>query len=218
MLIKKNYISLILVIFAASFYAQAQNQKANTIKDLETEYKQLVEKAKKNSTDVDFVRFRAVYFELIVNESKVLEAPNREAMVEAFEKQDFKKGVELAEVVLDYEFGNRGLHLAVEDAYRKIGDTEKADFHRDIAKKIMDGILKSADGKTQKTAYKVLSIREEYIIMRELGYEVEMQALLSGEDGQMFDLLSGKDKKTGKAVNIYFNICSFFGCETKPKN
>jgi hypothetical protein len=112
--------------------------------------------------------------------------------------------------VLDYEFVNRGLHLATEDAYRKIGNGAKADVHKNVAEKLLRALLASGDGKSAETAYHVLSIGEEYFIMRQFGYTVSSQSLLMVKD-RPYDLLNGKDPKTGKDVSVYFDISSFFG-------
>ncbi len=68
-------------------------------------------------------------------------------------------------------------------------------------------------GSTKETAYKVNSIAEEYAIMRKLGLRVGMQALIMGEDGHPYDMLSGTDPNTGEKRDVWFDIKSFFGKE-----
>lgn len=178
-------------------------------------YVQLVERAKKNDLTVSFKELRKAFSEWQCQ--KNTDTPNREAMVEAFNKKDYAKAVELVEVVLDYEYIHRGLHLAAEDAYRHLGNTTKADEHKAVAEKLLDALLTSGDGKTAATAFFVLSIREEYFIMEKLGYKTSSQALTS-EGNRMFDVLSGTDTKTGNTVSLYFDITSFFGgCDRKPQ-
>lgn len=181
-----------------------------------SEYRQLTERAKRGDADVDFVRLRDAYALWLCSDAQQ-ESPNRDAAVAAFEAKDNAKFVELVEEVLDYEFVHVGLHRAAEDAYRKLNNQTKADFHKNIAEKLINAMLTSGDGKTEKTAYRVLTISEEYFIMNQLGYNVNMQALLS-KDGKAYDLLSGQDKKTKKDVSVFFDISSFFGgCERAKK-
>ena len=177
-------------------------------------YRTLVNRAKDGDSSVDFAMMRDAYLEWLDDDKNKTDAPNRDQMVEAFKSKAYDKAVALAEVVLDYEYVNRGLHLAVADAYHQLGDETKANFHRDIAQKLLQALLSTGDGKSMKTAYRVMSVSEEYLIMRELGYELHSQALLSGTDGA-YDELMGVDKKTGKKVDIYFNISSFFGPRKK---
>jgi len=192
---------------ATQALAQPQGQ---TGKQSAANYTQLVERAKKGDQTVDFVQLREAFVAWTSDAKNQGGAPNREAMVAAFKENNYAKAVELAEVVLDYEFVNRGLHLAAEDAYRKLGDEKKANFHRDIAAKLLKALLNTGDGKSAETAYRVMSVREEYIIMHELGTEVSSQGLWS-VNNKAFDVLSGTDPKTGKEIRVYFDISSFFG-------
>jgi Domain of unknown function (DUF4919) len=178
-------------------------------------YVQLVERAKKNDPTLSFKELRKAFADWLCDNKT--DTPNREAMVEAFNKKDYAKAVELVEVVLDYEYVHRGLHLAAEDAYRHLGNTTKADEHKAVAEKLLDALLTSGDGKTAATAFFVLSIREEYFIMDKLGYKTSSQALVQEGNG-MFDVLSGTDTKTGNSVSLYFDIGSFFGgCDRKKQ-
>ncbi len=173
------------------------------------QYKQLVERVKKGDLTVDFVQLISAASDWDRSEKGVFEPANREAMVEAFKKKNYKKAVELAEVVLDYEFTNRGLHLATANAYKKLAENEKADLHSKLAEKILTALLTTGDGKSVETAYCVQSINEEYVIMRHFGYKVTSQAyIMSNMSG--YDLLSGKDEKTGKDVGLYFDISGLF--------
>jgi Domain of unknown function (DUF4919) len=180
-------------------------------------YRQLVERVKGGDMNIDFILLRDSFGDWLCNEKVNTDAPGRNAMVEAFNDKNYAKAVELVEVVLDYEFVHLGLHRAAEDAYRKLGKQSKADFHKDVAEKLLQALMTSGDGKTAESAYRVLTIKEEYFIMNERGYEVHGQALLL-ENNKSYDVLYGKDKKTGKDVSIYFDISSFFGgCRIKDK-
>jgi hypothetical protein len=196
---------------------QAATPAALTVGKAGAEYHQLVERAKKGDLGVDFVRMRDLFSEWSCEDNAQTDAPNREAMIAAFEANDYAKAAELVEGVLDYEFVHLGLHRAAEDAYRKLNNQAKADFHKAVADKLLNALLTAGDGKTAATAYRVLSVREEYFIMNELGYKVTIQ-MLASENGKPYDILSGRDKKTDKEVSVYFDIGSFFGnCKYRKK-
>jgi Domain of unknown function (DUF4919) len=207
-----------LMLVASLITASAQTPKQPSNQPTEQaphQYVQLVERAKKGDSTVSFKELRRVFGDWQCQ--KHSDAPDRQAMVDAFEKKDYAKAVELVEGVLDYEYVHRGMHLAAEDAYRHLGNTTKADEHKAVAEKLLDALLTSGDGKSAKTAFFVLSIREEYFIMSQLGYKPSSQALVS-EGDRMFDVLSGTDSKTGNQVSLYFDITNFFGgCDSKPK-
>ena len=74
-------------------------------------------------------------------------------------------------------------------------------------------ILSTGDGRTQATAYKVKYVAEEYAVLRTFGLELEIQSLVIGKDHRAFDVLTGKDPKTGAKIDLWFDITSFFGKE-----
>lgn len=204
---------ILILLSTLAFSSAAQKPITDEQKQTSSRYRQMVETAKQGDASVDFGMLRKAYSEWVNDKSNSTDAPNRDEMVKAFESKDYAKAVKLGETVVDFEFLNKGLLGAMEDAYRKLGNTERADFYHNLAHKVGHSLFLSGDGKTPQTAYYVLSIPEEYRVMREFDYAVSSQFLVS-VDGQAFDVLDGKDEK-GKAVSVYFNICSFFGCAKK---
>ncbi len=202
---RHNILLLFLPLICLPLYAQdPQKSEDNAAASAQfnehyDNYKQLVARAKQNDPTVDYVRLIAVYWDIY---SKLPKAPNRDEMSQAFKDKDYRRAVELAEVIQDNEFQNRNLHLAMANAYQELGETAKADLKRGWADKIFKAILSTGDGKSPATAYCVQGINEEYQIMRHFGYKATTQAfLLSG-----YDELSGTEEKTGKPVSLYFDI------------
>src|SRR6266849_6268969 len=95
-----------LSVFCLALVAQAAQSPKPT--EQYSKYKKLVERAKNGDQNLDFVLLISAASDWDLSQKSVFEVPNREAMVEAFKKKDYKKAVELAELVLDYEFTNRG--------------------------------------------------------------------------------------------------------------
>ena len=172
-------------------------------------YKELVGLVMKGESTVDFVELIAAASDWEIAEKEVFRAPNRDSMVAAFKNKNYKDAVTLAEGVLNYEFTNRGLHLATANAYTQLHDDVKAELHRNLAQKVLNALLSTGDGKTTETAYCVQGIREEYVIMAYFGYEVASQSYIMSSGGA-YDLLNGKDKKTGRHVGLYFDISGYF--------
>jgi hypothetical protein len=180
-----------------------------TLAEFNTRYHQLVQRVKSGDASVDFIEMRDAFAEWLCDDRMQADSPNRDAMVKAFDDKNYVKAVELVEVILDNEFVHLGLHRAAADAYQELGNKTKADFHKNIADRLLHALMRSGDGKTAQSAYRVLTIKEEYFVMNELGYGVSGQALMS-ENNKPYDVLFGRDKK-GKSVSIYFDISSFFG-------
>jgi hypothetical protein len=211
---------IIPLILLCWLLSAAQDPPAPAVKDEAHAYFLLVERVRNGDPKVDFVQLRDAFIDWRCDKTaKANPEADRKNMVEAFEKQDYAKAAELVEPVLVYEFVNRELHLAAENAYRQIGNQQKADQHKEIAEKLLAALLASGDGKKAETAYRVLSIREEYQIMNQLGYTVQSQALVTPTtEGGAYDVLSGIDTKTKKEVSRYFDISSFFGgCRLRQK-
>ena len=189
--------------------APEQPPAETTPQEQASEYRMLVEQVKKGDLGVDFIKLRAAFFDWANDACNQPNAPNRDAMVQAFEAKDWGTAVELAEIVLGYEFVNRGLHKATANAYKELQRLENERFHTEIVQKLFKALLSSGDGKTPETAFRVYSVREEYDVMRELGYEVSGQALVVGPYGKM-DALTGvnADKKT---ASFYFDFNGSLG-------
>ena len=108
------------------------------------------------------------------------------------------------------------------DAHRRLADVfralagQTADEQRkkelqrleDIHRKIFDGLVKSitdsGDGENPKTAYKVISISEEYVVLLHIGLQPQKQQLEENEFGP-FDVLTVK-KQDGSLKKVYFDI------------
>lgn len=67
------------------------------------------------------------------------------------------------------------------------------------------------DGLSKETAFKVKNVHEEYVMVAKLGYPApESQSLVGGEGGKYYDVLTTKDPATGKPIDLWFDITSFF--------
>ena len=65
----------------------------------------------------------------------------------------------------------------------------------------MQSVMQSGDGLTPKTAFMVISVAEEYSVLREFGAEVIEQSLIDGP----FDKMKCK-YPDGKEFTLYFDV------------
>ncbi len=203
-------LSLLLAVLIGTSVSHSQTPTSDRSEQKKKEYLALVEKLKKGDPDVHFGQLRRAFVEWKISGGKIEEHPKRAEMVAAFQSNRHAEAVKLAEEVLDLEFYNHNIFGAVSDSYKALDNNDKFDHYNGLYHRAQHGLFLSGDGKTAATAYYVLSIAEEYRVMRELGFTTQMQALQS-VDGQAFDVLSGVDSK-GNRVSVYFNICYFFRC------
>lgn len=94
--------------------------------------------------------------------------------------------------------------LAAAAHYLDAKDDGMARYHIHVYRGLLDAVLATRRDTPQGPVYKVLSVGEEYIVMRHLGREVTGQALLH-IDGVPHDLLMSEQG------DVLFDISAFFG-------
>ncbi len=208
-----SLVTLLLALVAFSFPAVSQTPTKSGIEQTKAEYVALLQKLKKGSPDANFGQLRRAFVEWKRSGGKPEPHPKRADMVKAIQANNHEEAVKLAEEVIDSEFYNHNLFGAISDSYKALNNKKQADYYNDLFHRAQHGVFLSGDGKTAETAFYVVSIPEEYRVMNELGFKVTVQSL-AVINGQAYDILSGKDSK-GNNVEVYFNICFFFSCETK---
>jgi len=126
-------------------------------------------------------------------------------MIIALNAKEFAKAIEQADVVLANEYVNIDAHVVESAANRELGAMEKADFHRAVWHGLIDSILKSGDGKSPKTAWVVISVHEEYVVLQVLGFTLSQQSLLH-QGGHSYDEMKAKNDQDGSEQTFYFNV------------
>jgi hypothetical protein len=115
------------------------------------------------------------------------------------------EAIKIADAILAATYLSPDTHAAKSSCYRIAGDNAKADFHKAIYLGLINSILAKGDGNSPETAYTVVTVEEEYAVMRALGFTVWAQAFVhQGE--HVFDTLAGTDDKTKTTAKLYFNV------------
>jgi hypothetical protein len=170
-----------------------------------SEYAGLLASLKAGNTDIDYTRLRISYMES-PERQKAKDVSNPEkAMFKSLSRKDFPEALKVAETVLASEYINMDAHFIAAMAHREMGDTERAEFHRTVFRSLIDSIRNSGDGKSMETAWVVVTVHEEYVVLRALGYQPSGQALLE-KDGHSYDQMKVKNAEDGTEQTIYFNI------------
>lgn len=100
-------------------------------------------------------------------------------------------------------------HKYVGLSMSQMGNQEGAKNHLRWMDGLMSDVLASGDGNTQDTAFEVVSISEEYDVIRMFGFQPQSQALRQGSDGTMYDLMTVTDRD-GNEITLYFNPAAHF--------
>lgn len=131
------------------------------------------------------------------------------AATEALKAGENDKVLRLVDEALSESFVDIDAHFLAAAAHRAAGRTEQADAERAIGGALLDAIFATGDGKSAQTAFRVLSVGEEYIVLSVLELRLKQQHLRT--DGGVFDVMNVTDPATGKAFEIWFDISAFFG-------
>jgi hypothetical protein len=86
-----------------------------------------------------------------------------------------------------------------------MGAVDQAEFHRTVFRGLVSSIRNSGDGKSPETAWVVINVHEEYVILRILGFTPGEQSLLHN-NGHSYDVMKVKNAKDGTGQTFYFNV------------
>ncbi len=176
-------------------------------------YEDLLEKAKKQDPGVDFTALRMAYADRPAAKSKGDDSDLRKKLFPAL-KESNDKAIEVADKVLAGNYLDIDAHIVSALAYKAKHDAEREKLHNFMGEGLCRSILASGDGQAPDTAYVVISVEEEYTILRVLGWRLKEQTLL-GSGGHHFDKMDVFNPKTQQQTAIYFNIDRPFAQEAK---
>ncbi|RJF87875.1 DUF4919 domain-containing protein [Oleomonas cavernae] len=176
-------------------------------------YKAMVAAAQKGEQPVDWQALRFAYSESAEFDlTGLITMGLRQEMFKAFSAGDWNGALAKAAIVIEKAFVNIDAHVISDISYRQLGDEAKAAAHFKIAKGLIDSI-RTGDGRTPATAYTVISVDEEYSLMRILGLTAKQQALMH-LDGHSYDQIDVQDED-GKQFSIYFLVDRVLEAEAK---
>lgn len=168
-------------------------------------YNEIVSQIKNGSKDIDFTVLRMAYANSFFYDPYGKDYDVKKSMRRAYNDGDYEGVVSHAKELIEDIFLDIDSHVFCEMAYKKIGDNEKRDYHGFIALGLLNSIIGSGDGKTPETAFKVISVTEEYALLDMWGLKTSTQWLLE-ENGHEYDKLEAEDIDTGEKVMLYFNV------------
>ncbi|MBI4824543.1 MAG: DUF4919 domain-containing protein [Nitrospirae bacterium] len=168
-------------------------------------YYTLLDKVKSFDRSVDFKALRLSYTETSEYDPYNENTSETMAMFNALNSKQYKEAIKNALSILESSYVNIPAHIVLSISYRAIGDSGKSDFHDFVVKGLLDSIFDSGQGRSPESAYQVISIKEEYVILDVLGLEKKIQSLIvSG--GHSYDRIEATNPKTGKTEVFYFNV------------
>lgn len=170
-----------------------------------SEYASLLASLKAGNTNIDYARLRLSYMESPERKKARDVSDSEKAMFAALSAKDFPKAFKDAETVLASEYINMDAHFVASLASHEMGNMEKAEFHKTVFRGLIDSIRNSGDGKSMETAWVVVTVHEEYVVLRALGFKPSGQGLLE-KDGHSYDQMKVKNAEDGTEQTFYFNV------------
>ena len=177
---------------------------ASWSKDRSSEYSDLLAALKAGETKVDYGRLRLSYEDSSEHKKAKDTSAEQKLMFSAFQAKDFAVALKQADAILDNEYINLDAHFVAYIASRELGDSAKADFHRAVFRGLIDSIQNSGDGKSPEKAWVVISVHEEYVLLRVLGYKPSQQSLVQ-KNGHFYDVMKVNRIEDGSDATFYFN-------------
>lgn len=98
------------------------------------------------------------------------------------------------------------------EAEKMEGDSAASERDLRIAVQILRAIESTGDGKSAASAWRVITVREEYALLSVKGLKVDRQSLVD-QGGHVFDEMDVTDTSTGEKSTRWFNIDRVFGHE-----
>jgi hypothetical protein len=128
----------------------------------------------------------------------------RKSVWKSIDQKAFQEAITEADKGLSLDPVDIELLMGKAAAMRELKDPS-ADQVRARWMALADSILVSGDGKSFGSAFKVISVDEEYSVIGLIGLENERQTL-HADHGSMFDVLTVHSRKGKDTFDLYFNI------------
>ena len=193
---------LMLLFVAICVSAQTAQETPKPVE--KSKYEQLLEKVKQKDPSVDFTQLRHAFYES-PNYNPYAPMLTYRPLNAAIAQKNYQEALKIAESVLAKNFVEVNAHMAAQIAFQETGNAERAQFHKFMADGLLKSIKSSVDGKSPATAFEVISINEEYGLIRSLGLRPIGQALIE-DKGKRYDAITVVDPQTNQESKIYFNI------------
>jgi len=172
-------------------------------KEILKEFNTLVERAKNTDDNLDFQALRMLYTKTPYYSPYGNRFKSRE-LFDLLRRNEFAQVVEKTTPLLTVEFVNIDLHYLRMVAFDGLGDREMKAWHEYMTYGLLYSILDGGDGRTPQTAFQVISIGEEYMVLNYLGCQLLRQSL-EHIGGHSYDVMEIQSE-AGDTVKLYFNV------------
>jgi hypothetical protein len=172
--------------------------------DAKKKYEALLEKAKRGEGAVDYGALRLAFFET-EDYSPLAGMMVYRPLWGLVGQSNWAEAVKLADSVLEKNYVDANAHMVAYIARRELKEEEKAALHRRWAEGLLESIKTGGDGKSPQTAWHVISISEEYAVLRSMNLNPVGQALVN-DKGHSYDVMTVTDPQSRAESRFFFNV------------
>jgi len=169
-------------------------------------YEAMVERVKTGDQSVDFRQLRLAYAESPNYGNGPDTDPQKKSMTAALNGKDFVTAIKNADAVLAGNYVDMDAHFAEYIAHREMREPERAEFHKFVLQGLLRSITDSGDGKTPETAYQVIEVHEEYVLLNFMGVGLPKSQSYLHKNGHAYDAMTFDDPRSKKERTLYFNV------------
>jgi hypothetical protein len=126
--------------------------------------------------------------------------PERKKIQEAYRAGEMERVLSLSDAWLKRLPIDADVHLMVAMCYKEKADLAGMCQHLNMFYGLLGSIASGGDGLSEATAFKVVSLDEEYSLIQEIGGKVKSQKLVG-----KFDKLE-VERRGGKTLTLYFDV------------
>ncbi|HEY6046162.1 MAG TPA: DUF4919 domain-containing protein [Pyrinomonadaceae bacterium] len=205
MIKRLSWVFLVAVLALSATSLNAQPKPTPTPTQDPHSYADLLQRAKSGDATVDFKELRFAYTETKEYNPYHSARDERQKMFAALSANQYEQARDIAETILAQNFLDLNGQFGALVAYRELGNTQKATLHKFLFEGLVHSVENSGDGKSPETAFIVISVDEEYVLLNWRGLRATDQSLVN-QDGHSYDLMKAVNTKTNETVSYYFNI------------
>lgn len=171
-------------------------------------YADLLALARQNPDTADFRALRLAYADSPEYNPYPARHPAEAAITATLRENDWMSALPAVLDFLEAHYLDIAAHFTAVRIYNQLNQPDQETYHRTFARRLLNSIVASGDGRSPETAFVVISISEEYALLRLLGAHLQMQSLVRHE-GHSFDVLKAEVPQTSggtAVVKLYFNV------------
>ncbi len=123
----------------------------------------------------------------------------------AYVAKDCKTALEKFRAAIALDFTISDAHALAADCLEQAGDKTGEKREEAIAQGLFDSLIISGDGESPDTAFRIVTLHEEEVMLAVAGLNGTGRTLLTTEQGPV-DKISITDAKSGEKGQIFFNL------------